>query len=84
MEDMKKNYASIDVIAEELKNVGKENFLDFDANDDYEFVRCEGCDEALLGHLEVKCIVREEVRYGPEIVKTFENWLKRNPGFREQ
>ena len=28
--------------------------------------------------------MKEEVRYGPEIVKTFENWLKRIPEFREQ
>ena len=62
MEDMKKNYASMDVIAEELKNVGIENFLDFNANDDFEFAKCEGCDGPLLGHLEVKCTVKEEVK----------------------
>merc|ERR1711867_402252 len=37
-----------------------------------------------MGHLEVKCMVKEEVRYGPEIVKNFKNWLKRIPGFREK
>ena len=62
MEDMKKNYASMDVIAEEFKNVGIEDFLDFYANDDFEFAKCEGCDEPLLGHLEVKCTVKEEVK----------------------
>ena len=84
MEDIKKNNAYMDLIMEELKNVGIENFLDFNANDDYEFARCEGCDGPLMGHLEVKFTVKEEVRYGLEVVKTFENWLKRIPGFREQ
>lgn len=37
-----------------------------------------------MGHLEDKCTVKEELRYGPEVVKTFENWLRRIPGFREQ
>ena len=54
MEDMKKNYASMDAIAEELKNVRIENFLDFNANDDCEFSRCKCCDGPLMGHLEVK------------------------------
>ena len=40
---MKKNYGTMDVIAEELKNIGIENFLNFKANDDFEFARCEGC-----------------------------------------
>ena len=84
MENMKKNHASMDAIAEELKNIGIETFLDFYANDDYEFQRCEDCDGPLLGHLEVKCTVKEGVRYGPEVLKSFENWLKRIPGFRDQ
>ena len=83
MEGMKKNYASIDDIAKELKNVGLEDFLDFNANDNFEFAKCEGCGGPLLGHLEVKCGVKQEVRYGSELVKDFENWLKRIPGFRE-
>ena len=78
-----KNYASIHDIAEELKNVGLENFLDFNANDDFEIAKCEGCGRPLLGYLEVKCGVKQEVRYGSELVKDFENWLKRIPGFRE-
>lgn len=81
---MKKNYASMDDIAEELKNVGIEKFLDFYASDDYEFARCKGCDGPLLDHLEVKCIVKDKVRYGMEIVKTIENWPKNIPGFRDQ
>ena len=81
---MKKNYGSMDDIEAELKNVGLENFLDFKANDDFEFAKCEGCDGPLLGHLEVKCTVKEGVRYGLEVLKTFENWLKRIPGFRDQ
>ena len=84
MEDIKENYVTIDAILEELKNVRIENFLDFNANDDFEFTRCESCDGPLMGHLEVKCTVKEEVRYGPEVMKNFENWLKRIPGFREQ
>ena len=35
MEGMKKNYASIDDIAEQLKNIGLENFIDFNANNDF-------------------------------------------------
>ena len=80
---MKKNYASMEDIGEELKNVGLENFLDFNANDDFEFAKCEGCDGPLLGHLVVKCGEKDGVRYGSEAVRSFENWLKRVPGFRE-
>ena len=36
-----------------------------------------------MGHLEVKCGEKQGVRYGSEAVKSFENWLKRVPGFRE-
>ena len=81
---MKKNYYPLEDIEAELKKVVLENFLDFNSNDAFEFAKCEGCDGPLLGHLEVKCTVKEEVRYGLEIVKTFKNWLKRIPGFREQ
>ena len=52
---MKKNYGAVSEIEVELKNVGIENFLDFNANDEFEFAMCEGCDGPLLGHLEVKC-----------------------------
>ena len=41
-------------IAEELKNLTLENFLDFDANDHFEFAKYEGCGGPLFGHLEVK------------------------------
>ena len=54
MKGMKKNYGAVSEIEEELKNVGIENFLDFNANDAFEFAKCEGCDGPLLGHLEVK------------------------------
>ena len=37
----------------------------------------------MLGHLEVKCGEKQGVRYGSEVVRSFENWLKRVPGFRE-
>ena len=80
---MKKNYGSMDEIEAELKTVGLENFLDFNANNDFEFAKCEGCGGPLLGHLEVKCEIKQDVRYGLELVKGFENWLKRVPGFRE-
>ena len=69
---------------EVLKKESVEYFLDFNANDDFEFTKCEGCDGPLLGHQEVKCPVKEGVRYTPDVVKSFENWLKRIPGFREQ
>ena len=60
-----------------------ENFLDFNTSDDFEFAKCEGCDGPLLGHLEVKCGEKQGVSYGSEVVRSFENWLKRVPGFRE-
>ena len=60
-----------------------ENFLDFDLNGRYEFAKCEGCDGPLLGHQEVKCR-GEGVRYDPEVVKSFEHWLRRINGFREK
>ena len=40
---------------EEIKNVDLENFLYFDINGRYEYMRCEGCDGPFLGHLEDKC-----------------------------
>ena len=52
-------------------------------NGRYEFAKCEGCDGPLLGHQEVKC-KREGVRYDPEVVKSFEHWLRRINGFREK
>ena len=79
---MKKNYYPLEDIEAELKNVVLENFLYCNANDDFEFARCEGFDGPLLGHLEVKC-EKQGVRYRSETVRSFENWLKRVPGFRE-
>ena len=59
------------------------NFLYFYTNDEYEFAKCEGCYDPLLGHLEVKCSSKEGVRYGNEAVRSFENWFKRVSGFKE-
>ena len=56
MEGIKKNYGSLNDIGEELKNMGFENFLDFNANDDFEFAKCEGCDGPLLSTDEEKYI----------------------------
>ena len=64
MEAMKKNYYPLEDIEAELKNVVLENLLDFNANDDFEFAKCEGCDGPLLGHLEVKHGKKQGVRYG--------------------
>ena len=36
-----------------------------------------------MGHLEVKCGKKHGVRYGSERVRSFQNWLKRVPGFRK-
>ena len=83
MEGIKKNYRASEDIEEELKNVDLENFLDFNYEGRYDFTRCEGCDGPLLGHMEVKCQGKEGQRYRSEILKGFENWLKRVPGFRE-
>ena len=54
MENMKKNYRSLEAIEGEFKNVNLENFLDFDLNGRYEFAKCEGCDGPFLGHQLVK------------------------------
>ena len=56
---MKKNYLSMEDIEEVLKKETIECYLDFNANDDFEFTKCEGCDGPLLGHQEVKCAVKE-------------------------
>ena len=55
MENIKKNYRSLEDIEGEIKSVNLENFLDFDLNGWYEFAKCEGCDGPLLMHQEVKC-----------------------------
>ena len=81
---MKKNYASMDTIVEELKNVEIENFLDFNANDDFEFAKCEGCDGPLLGHLEVKCGEKQGVRYGSEAVRSFKTGSRGFLGLERQ
>ena len=83
MNDLQKNYHKAEDIAKEIQNVDLENFLDFDSNGSYEFALCEKCDGPLLGHIEVKCSSLEGLRYERQIVKSFENWLKRITGFRE-
>ena len=47
---MKKNFLSMEDIAEVLKKEMVEYYLDFNANDDFEFTKCKGCDGPLLGH----------------------------------
>ena len=84
MEGMKKNYKKASEIEEELKTVDLGIYLDFDDNGHYEFDRCEGCDGPLLGHIEVICCGKNSSRYGSEAVKSFEYFLKRIPGFKEQ
>ena len=81
MENIKKNYRSLEDIEGEIKNVNLENFLDFDLNGRYEFAKCEGCDCLFLGHREVKC--KEGIRYDSEAVERFEHWLRRINEFRE-
>ena len=51
MEDIKKNYQSQDDVEEELKHVGLESFLDFNANEEYTFVWCENCTGPISGHI---------------------------------
>ena len=80
---MKKNYGSLADLEEEIKNVDNDDFLEIDYGGRYEFARCEGCDGPLLGHLQVKCGEKQGVRYWSEAVRSFENWIKRVPGFRE-
>ena len=43
-------------------------FLEFDDTGRYEFLKCEGLDRSLLGHLEVKCKGKEGVGYLRETV----------------
>ena len=83
MEDIKKNYGTLEDIEAELKNVDLGNILDFNYEGRYEFAKCEGCDGPLLGHLEVKCLGKQGQRYEKEKLKGLENWLKRVPWFRE-
>ena len=66
LEDIKKNYRALEEIEAELKNVDLGNFLDFDYEGRYEFAKCEGCDGPLLGHLEVKCLGKQGLRYHSE------------------
>ena len=40
MENIKNNYRSLEAIEGEIKNVNLENFLDFDLNGRYGFVKC--------------------------------------------
>ena len=79
-----KNYNKAPEIEEELKTVDLGIYLDFNDNRDYIFDRCEGCDGPLLGHIKVKCCGKQGSRYGTEAVKSFEYFLKRIPGFKEQ
>ena len=44
----------------------------------------EGCYGPLLGHIEVKFCGKDGNRYGSAAVKSFEYFLKRIPGFKEQ
>ena len=83
MEGMQKNYRLATEIEKELKHMDLETFLEFDHNGRYEFAMCERCDGPLLGHMEVKCCGKEDVRYGSEGVWSFKNWKKRVSGFRE-
>ena len=76
MDSMKKNYQSEEEIEKELKNVRKENFVEFNANDEYVFGKCEKCEGPLTVHIEVKCKV-ENVSYGLEAIRSFEHWVKR-------
>ena len=82
MEDIKKNNQSQDDVEEEHKHMGLENFPDFNANNEYTFVQCENCDGPILGHIEVKCGSREGDRYEVDVVRSFENWIKRIPALR--
>ena len=43
--------------------------MDFDSIGRYEFLRFEGFDGPLLGHLEVKCSGKDGVRYGSEAMR---------------
>ena len=82
MKDIKKNYQSQNDVEEELKHVGLESFLEFNANNDYTIVWCKNCDGPILGHIEVKYSSREGERYEADAVRSFENQIKRNPAFR--
>ena len=65
-----------------MKNVGIENFVEFNANDEYVFGKCEKCEGPLIGQMEAKCR-GENVRYGVEAVKSLEHWGKRMPVFKQ-
>ena len=66
MDGVKKNYQSEEEIEKELKNDGIENLVEFNANDEYVFRKCEKCEEPLIGHMKVKC-KGENVRYSKKL-----------------
>ena len=55
MDSMKKKYQSEEEIEQELKSFGIENFVEFNANDEYVFGKYEKWEGPLIGHMEVKC-----------------------------
>ena len=80
MDSVQTNYKSDNDIQKELANVNLDNFLDFDYNGQYEFVRCAYCSGPLLGHIEAKC---PRLEYDDGKVKRFETHLKGFNGFRQ-
>ena len=68
---------------EEIQNLSRDDFLEFDDTGRYDFLKCEGCDGPLSGYLEVKFKGKEGVGYLRETGTEFENYLKRVGGFKE-
>ena len=66
MDGIKKKYQSEEEIEKELKSVRIENFVEFNANDEYVFRKCEKCEGPLIGHMKVKC-KGEYVRYSKNL-----------------
>ena len=79
---MMKNYRKTEEIATDIKTHGLEEYIEFDNNGRYEFYKCKSCEGPMLGHQQNKC--RHKDPYKEQIIKNFENWLKRNPELKKQ
>ena len=62
------------------KNIKIDNYLEFEVNSKYEFIRCEDCNGPTLGHLQVKC---PKIEYDEDVLSKFKNCLKRIWEFKE-
>ena len=82
IENRKADYMSVETISTGIKADGLDDYLEFENNGKYQFLRCENCDGPILGHITTKC--RHGDGYDEKTIERFESWLKRIPEFRRQ